>query len=352
MANNKKTQPTHELIVITRLRNKLQQYRKKMKSTSRAAIKLIQSIPKKLKTRRAEASKEPHYRSFRLQKRIKPKLLPLPTSGELIKQSLSFLWQHKRIFISIFAVHLVVYFVVVRAPIQPDVRNIQQGITSVVESSGTSINALQNSFVTVSAVLGSSGSTQQNGIVTAIVVFVFSLVYIWTLRQLHNNNKIKVRDAFYQGLATVIPTALVLFVVFLELFPFAFASFLYTLSRNTGIFVTGFEDLAFFFLTMFIGLLSFYWMTSGVIAAYMTTLPGIYPLYALSSARKLVHNQRLRVFRRILVLPILLGVVYLLVLLLTIRFVPSRTFMIAEVTQLLFIPFVHTYMYKLYRSML
>lgn len=347
-----KSETLHEKVVISRIKHKLKSYLTMLVASAVKVTAYTKSLPTRFRTWRKERAKLPRYKSFRLQKRIKPKLLPLPTSGQLIKQSLAFIWNNKRIFAGIFVVHLLIYFVVVRAPIQPDVRNIQKNITSVLQSSDSKLSGAQNGFVTLSAVLGSSGSTQQNGVVAATVLFLFSLVYIWALRQLHNNNKIKVRDAFYQGLTTIVPVGLVVAVVLLELFPFAFASFLYTLARGSGVFVTGFEDLAFFTLTIFIGLLSFYWMTSGIIAAYMATLPGIYPLYALSSARKLVHFQRLRVFRRVLVLPVILGVTYLAMLLLTIRFVPSQTFMIAEIVQLLFIPFVHTYMYKLYRSML
>lgn len=355
MAKNKKTQITTQLPekqVIARLIRYIQRIPGRLAIYFRVFVGVVvaqkRHLFESIKTHRREVG----YKSFRLQKRIKPELKDLPTSWQLMRQALRFIINNKRIMLGIFLVHVVVYYTLVRSPIQPDVESIQSAIQSAVEGSGTQINGLQNSVVTIGAVVDSTSVTQQNGMVTAGVVLIVSLAYVWALRQLHNNHVIKIRDAFYQSLAPAIPVVFIAGVLILELLPFAFASFIYSLARTGGIFVTGFEDLAFFTLTMLIGLLSFYWMTSGVIALYMVSLPGVYPFYALHSARKLVQFQRLRVFRRIIILPIIFAAVYLCVLLLSIRFVPGQTFVIAEVTQLLFIPFAHTYLYKLYRSML
>lgn len=349
---SKSTGINHEQRVIRNIRSYVRTKLRQFKNGISAVRIILTSIPSRIKSWRAADKKTVRYRSFRLQKRIKPDFSALPTSWELIKDSLKFLWRHKKIFAGIFIVYIAVYYVVVRAPVQPDVKNIQKSITSIIDDGGVQLSGVQNNVITLSAVLGSTGSTQQNGAVALGVLFIFSLVYIWALRQLHNDNDIKVRDAFYQGLTAAIPVSMVLVVVFLELFPFAFASFVYTLARSSGIFVSGFEDITFFMVTMLIGLLSFYWMTSGILAALMATLPGVYPMFALQSARKLVQYRRLSVFRRIITLPLILGFSYLVMLLISIRFMPSKTFVIAEIVQLLFVPVVLTYLYKLYRSML
>ncbi|MBP9738746.1 hypothetical protein KBD20_03590 [Candidatus Saccharibacteria bacterium] len=339
-------------LVVSRIKHSVASMFVTLKRGLAWPVHFAQSLPERYKTWKQKDNKVTRYRSFKLQKRIKPELEYLPTSGTLIKESLSFVWKYKKIFLGIFFVHVLAYFVIIRAPIQPDVTSIQKAITTAVEGSDTKLTGVQGNLVTLSAVLGSTGATQQNGTAAVAVLFIVSLAYIWALRQLHNNNSIKIRDAFYQGMTAIVPVAFVIAVVLLELLPFAFASFIYTLARTSGIFVTGFEDLAFFAVTMFIGVLSFYWMTSGIIAMYMTTLPGIYPMYALHSARKLVQFQRLRVFRRMIALVLLFAAVYVLLLVLSIRLLPSKTFIIAEFVQLLFIPFIHTYLYKLYRSLL
>lgn len=355
MAENNKSQTNkqnHEIVVIERLKKYFSSIPAKLQKVLAAIIKPFILSISRFKAWRFADKKAIRYRSFRLQKRIKPELKPLPNSWELVKQTFSFIWLHKKIILGIFLVHLAVYYLVIRAPIQPDVKQIQNTISSAVDKSGTKVNGFETNVVTVSAVLGSTGATQQNGTLAMVLLAIVGLAYIWAIRMLHNGNKITIRDSFYQGMTPIITVAFVLTVVILELLPFAFASFVYTLARTSGIFVSGFEDLAFFTLTMFIGLLSFYWMTSGIIAVFMVALPGVYPIFALSSARKLVQFQRLKVFRRMLSLPLMLGFAYLTLLVISIRFFPSKTFIFAEIVQLLFVPLVLTYLYKLYRSML
>lgn len=342
----------HEIIVIRRLKDYFVSLQKKFNIYFTAILARFAKFIIRLKRWREADKKAIRYRSFRLQKRIKPELKPLPSSWDLIKQTMSFIWTHKKIILGIFLVHIAVYYLVIRAPIQPDVKQIQNTISSAVEGSDTKISGFENNFVTLSAVLGSTGATQQNSTLAIVILGIVGLAYIWAIRMLHNGNKINIRDAFYQGMTPILTVSFVVFLVVLELLPFAFASFVYTLARTSGIFVTGFEDLAFFTLTMLLGLLSFYWMTSGIIAIFMVALPGVYPVFALSSARKLVQFQRLKVFRRMLSLPLIFGFTYLALLLISIRFFPSKTFIFAEIVQLLFVPFILTYLYKLYRSML
>lgn len=350
--SQKSNNQNHELVVIERLKKYLRSIPAKLQNLVISIIRPVSLAISKFEERRTADKKVIRYRTFRLQKKIKPELKPLPSSWELVKQTFSFIWIHKKIILGIFLVHLAVYYLVVRAPIQPDVKQIQNTISTAVDQSGAKVNSFENSVVTVSAVLGSTGATQQNGTLALVILGIVGLAYIWAIRMLHNGNKITVRDSFYQGMTPIITVGFVLTVVFLELLPFAFASFVYTLARTSGIFVSGFEDIAFFTLTMLIGLLSFYWMTSGIIAVFMVALPGVYPIFALSSARKLVQFQRLKVFRRMLSLPLMLGFAYLTLLVISIRFFPSKTFIFAEIIQLLCVPLVLTYLYKLYRSML
>lgn len=348
----KQTAKKPEVEVVGRLQSKLSNAGNFITSIPRAIGSYLETQTKRYRHWRQEDKKKLKYRSFRLQKRIKPELKTLPSSWDLAKDTMSFLWRHKRIVFGIFLIHLAVYFVIVRSPVQPDVESIQESISSLVKSSGTEISGVRNSAVTLGAVLSSTGATQQSGAVGAMILFAFSLIYVWALRHLHNGNEIKVRDALYQGITSVIPVLFVVGVIMLQILPFAFASFVYTLARTSGIFVTGFEDLAFFTAVMLLGLLLLFWMTSAVIALYMAALPGVYPIYALKSAKQLVQFQRLRVFRRMVALPLMLAVLYIILLLISIRFMPSKTFIVAELTQLLFIPIIHTYLYKLYRSML
>lgn len=292
--------------------------------------------------------KKKKYRSFRLQKKIKPEARYLPPPLKLLKESLKFLYTFKRIFFVIILIHGILYVTVIRSPITTNISTIQDSIKSAFGDT----RSVSGTVATLGAVVGATGNTQVNSTITAISVLLMSLVYIWAIRQLHAGKLIKARDAYYQGMTSIVPSALILIVISLQLIPFAVASFVYTTARAGGLFASGFEDLSFFIITLLAGLLSFYWMTSTIIALYVVTLPGMYPFQALRAAKKLVQFQRTVVFKRVLALPILLGLAYLALLLLVIRVVSSQVFIIVELLQLLILPLIHTYLYKLYRALI
>lgn len=310
----------------------------------------VKNRPASIKKWLREDRKKKKYRSFRLQKRIKPEPRYIPSAGTLMKQSLQFLWNFRRTFVAIFLINLVIYFAFIKAPVQgQDIQSIRDTVKTALGEG--SENSVKGNLATLGAVLGTS-SGQSNSTVTTISVFMMSLIYIWAIRQLANKQKITARDAYYQGLTPIIPVTLILIVISLQLIPFAAASFVYSIARSGGLFATGFEDLSFFIITLLIGLASLFMITSSVMALFIASLPGMYPLKALRAAKKIVQFQRLKVFRRIVALPVVLGIIYILGLLLTIRFIPNQTFLLAEIAQLLILPFVLTYLYKLYRSLI
>lgn len=315
-----------------------------------ATPKWLRSRPAAFKRWRKEEKKKKKYRSFKLQKKIKPEPRAIPTSLALLKGSLRFIWSNKRVFAALLFIYGLIYFLLIRTPIPTDMESIQE-LVEVALGSGSQ-QSLEGNFATLGVVLGSAGTLQQNPTVAALGTLVLSLATVWATRQIHNQQILKARDAYYQGMTGVFPVLMVLMVLSLQLIPFAIASFVYTTARAGQLFVTGAEDLAFFIVALLIGLLSFYWITSTIIALYVASLPGMYPLKALRAAKKLVKFQRFMVFRRIIALPVVLGVAYALILLLVIRFLPSRAFLAAEVMQLLMIPLVNVYLYKLYRALI
>ncbi len=323
--------------------------------TSRNIKQSIQAVPTWFKQRPAAVTswkkadkKKKKYRSFRLQKKIKPEPRYIPSSIKLLKESFQFISRHKRIFLTMIAIHGLIYVAIVRSPVATDIQTIQDSVETVIGSK----TSLESNLATLGAVVGSTGTSQNSAATASIAVIVISLVYIWAIRQLHSAKTITARDAFYQGPTPLLSSLVVLVIATLQLIPFAVASFVYSTARSNSLFVSGFEDLAFFFVTLLISLLSFYWLTSTVIALYIVTLPGMYPLAALKAAKKLVHFQRAVVFRRMLTLPIILSLLYFAVLLGIIRFFPNQTFIIVEVVQLFILPLVHVYFYKLYRALI
>lgn len=311
----------------------------------------IKNIPNTLRTKMIERRKQKKYRSFRLQKKIKPEPRYIPSARLLLWQSLKFIIKNFKLFAVIAVVHMVVYFVLIKTPqTSLSVNEIRDTISEVLGKG--SEDSWKGTFTTLGTVLGLSSATQGGGTQATIAMLLVSLVYIWAIRQLSNKQKINARDAYYQGLAPIFPFLMVLVVATVQIIPFAIAGLIYSIARTGGLFVTGLEDMAFFTIALLFGLLSLFLVTPTIIALYIVTLPGMYPMHALKSAKKIVQFQRLIVFRRIIALPLLLGTFYILALLFTIRLVPSVTLYFVEILQFIFLPIVHTYLYKLYRALI
>jgi hypothetical protein len=311
----------------------------------------IMALPRTIRqTWRGEKLKK-KYRSFRLQKRIKPEPGVIPSSGELFKQTFTFMWRWRTVLLAMMFIHAVIYFVLVQGPVPENgIETIRESVETILGQGANS--TLKGNLTTLGAVLSTTENNGQNSILASVILILLSLVYIWGIRQLSSNKKIAARDAYYQGSTTLLPTLLVLCVISLQLLPFAIASFIYSVAKSGQIFVSGAEDLSFFLVTFLVGILSFYWITSSIIALYIVTLPGMYPMRALKAAKKLVQFRRLAVFRRILALPVVLGILYFTSLLLIIRFMPNQTYLALAIFQIILLPFIHVYLYKLYRALI
>jgi hypothetical protein len=320
------------------------------------SITRIKQLPSWLKTRPQyfrsrikEDRKQKKYRTFHLQKKIKPEPRYIPTSRALFQQTVLFLWKNKVIFIGIMLIYLIIYVVLVRTPFMTDARTITATVQAVFGENNAA--SIRGNFATLGAVLSTS-STGENAITVSLATLLMSLVYIWAIRQRSNDQKIRIRDAYFQSMAPLLSVVVVLFVISIQLIPLGISSFVYTTARGNNLFTSGFEDLTFFVITVLFGLVSLYWVSSSIMALYAASLQGVYPFQALAIARKLTKFQRFAVFKRVIALPVTLGVIYIVGLLMVIRYAPDFILYITEGFQILILPFVHVYLYKLYRSLL
>lgn len=312
--------------------------------------KWAKNRPSAIKKWRKEQKKKKKYRSFHLQKKIKPEPRYIPTSFKLLKESFVFLLKNKKVFFFIICIHALIYFLVIRSPISANINNIQDSINNVLGEN--SQQTTRGVVATLGTVLSVSGSSQANVTLVTVSIVMMSLVYIWAIRELHAKKPIKARDAYYKSMAPILPSSMVLIVASLQLLPFAIAAFVYSVARTGGLFASAFEDILFFTIAVLMAMISLYWMTSTIIALYIVTLPGMYPMQSLRMAKKLVQFQRFNVFRRVFTLPFLLALIYLIILVLVIRFATSQVFFAVELMQLLVLPVLHTYLYKLYRALI
>ncbi len=308
-------------------------------------------FPKQLQQRRKADLKKKKYRSFRLQKKISADLRYLPSAKLLLWSSIKFFGRNYSLIAKIALIHVALYMVFVKTPTTTlTVDEIKETVNVALGEGGD--KTLNGTLATFSTVVGLNATNGINSAKASVLILLISLIYIWAIRQTANGHKVKARDAYYQGFAPLITALMILVVMALQLLPFALVSFLYSVARTGGIFVSGVEDMSFFIATTLVGVLSFYFVTSTIIALYIATLPGMYPMQAFVSAKRLVHFQRVRVFKRVIALPLFLGITYVLLLLLFIRFFPGVTLYFTEAFPLLVLPVVHTYYYKLYRALI
>lgn len=187
----------------------------------------------------------------------------------------------------------------------------------------------------------------------AIILLTFSLAFIWLIRKLHGkNSNPSVKDSFYVGMRPLIPFLIVLFLMALELLPAALGSFVMltgqsteVLAGSTGIIVLG----ALMVLTC---TLSIYLLASSVFALYIVTLPKMTPVLAIRTSMNLLRIHKWRVLRKILAFYVLLLVSGFILVLPFIIWLAQYAEIAFFVMGCASFGVMHTYMYKLYRSMI
>ncbi len=181
---------------------------------------------------------------------------------------------------------------------------------------------------------------------------VFSLAIIWSIRQVLAGEKIRLKQAFYEGMYPIIPFLLVMIIIGLQLIPLTIGNFLLSTVISSGLAVNFFEQFIWWVLFGFLAILSFYMVLSSIFALYIDTLPGMTPLKALRSARGLVLHRRVSIGLRLLGLPVLGILVYVAVLLPLILILPVLVVPMFALLGGFGLLFVHSYIYNLYRELL
>lgn len=201
--------------------------------------------------------------------------------------------------------------------------------------------------------LGTSGGGSAGASAYQLVLLViFSLAVIWTLRQVYANHDVRVRDGLYKGMGALVPFVLVLLVIGAELLPLAIGGAVWEALMSSGVAIAAGEQLLWAGLFFVLTVVSLYLVTSSIFALYIVTLPDMTPMQALRSARQLVKGRRWGVMRKLLFLPIAL---LLLAAVITIPFIlyltPLAPWVFLILTVLL-LPLVHSYFYGLYRELI
>ncbi len=295
--------------------------------------------------------KKPQYRSFRLHKRIKGE--SLPSAFSVFKTSLTMLARHWRVFAIVALVYGVINAVLVQG-LQLDTGSATEAKSLLDELYSDSWGRVFSGLSVFAFLLESSGSTTTPvaGTYQLMLMLVVSLATIWLLRQVYAGNTVRVRDGFYRGMTPLVTFLLVLIVVTLQLIPLAAGWSLYSMAVSSGIAVNAIEEVLWALIAFLLSVLSLYMVTSSIFALYIVTLPDMTPMRALRSARQLVAHRRWSVMRKVLFLPLALGVLIAVIVLPFVFFATSLAMWVVLLLTTFLIPVVHSYMYALYREML
>lgn len=218
----------------------------------------------------------------------KPDLL---TGWRLGKQSLGTLWRHAKQLLPIGIIYCIVSALTTGGATQAAYLSLKSAINEFVGRGITGVGSLF--ALTTSGVISQPQTEAKRVLSIALILFTW-LIIMWTLRNIVINPKAKIRDAFYNGPAAIIPLLGVAGLLVMQFLPAAFGVFALQTAVSIGP-VGWVEGSVLIALSTLLIVTSIYWACNSIVALYVVTKPGTYPLQALRTARMLVSGKRLLV---------------------------------------------------------
>jgi hypothetical protein len=281
-----------------------------------------------------------------------PERRPLPKARALAVQSWRHLLANPKLFAGIAAVYGVLNIVLVWGfSAGAELVEYKTLISGFFDGGSGLVLSTLSSFVYLVTTTG-GGTSPTAGLYQSLVLILTTLGLVWALRQTFAGNRPRVRDAFYSGMYPLVPFLLVLIVLGLQLLPMSFGATIYSIVVSNGVAVTIAEKLVFVVLFLGLSLWSLYMVTASMFALYMVTLPEMTPLVALRSANQLVYKRRMLIWRKLILLPVVVLVAAALVELpLILLFTPAAVW-VFFVFNMAVVTYAHSYVYGLYRELL
>jgi hypothetical protein len=292
--------------------------------------------------------------SFKERKQIQSEQPHVPNAFRLFGRSILTLKRHWKVFFGITIVYAILNIILVRGiGSNGDLQNLKNVLDNTLTGSGkATTGGLTLLVYLVGGSSSSSNASANAGVYQALLVILVSLVVIWTLRQVYNSQRPRVRDGFYQGTFPLVPFILVLLVMMVQLIPLLIGGLLYSTVLTNGIAVNVVEKGIWLVVFVLLALVSLYMLCSSVFALYVVTLPDMTPLKALRSTRELVRHRRFSVLRKLLFLPLSLVVLVACIMLPAIYLATPLAAWLYFVLTMLALPFIHSYLYTFYRELL
>jgi hypothetical protein len=181
---------------------------------------------------------------------------------------------------------------------------------------------------------------------------IFSLIFIYAIRNLHKGVKLRARDALYAGTGNLIPFFLNLSLFAIQLIPLTFVAVVYNIGMNRELFINNLEKFTATGFLIGAALLTLWFLPTAIISLYAITLPGVYPLKTMQAVRIMVSRHRLEVVKDLLIFLLFIFVSYIILLALLVTYLPRFVGLSLDLFFLIALPLIHVMMYKLYLKLL
>lgn len=296
--------------------------------------------------------KAPKYSSFKLQKKIPVAQLGpvLPSAFRVFKDSVQIMLSSPKTFLGILFWFGLVNLVFIQGFSTGNVSSIKSSLDNAYQSGTGHVFSGLASFAYLLST--SSSSDSSTGLVQFIWIILVSLALIWTLRQVYAGRKPTAREGFYSSMFPLIPFILVICVMAVQLVPFIVGGTVFSAVVNNGIATSTLQIVIWALLFLALTILSLYFLCSSIFALYIVCLPELTPLKALRSARQLVTARRWTVARKLLFLPLVLGLANVAIMLPIIFLAPAIASWVFAIVSAFNLAIAHSYFYTLYRSLL
>ena len=278
------------------------------------------------------------------------KNLKLPNVFVITKQCIEIIYKNNKVFMVSTFLYFILSLVFVRG--LSATINVLQVKNNYIGNGGT--GGLASNITALGYIFGTSfsGGSASSSVYQSLLYVIFSLVFIWLLRELYKNNKVTIRDSFYKSQYPFIPFIIVMFYIVIELIPAIIGLLLYETVSTNGIASNPIEKIAWILVLLIFIFITAFLITSTIFAIYIVTLPNMRPFQAIKASWKLVKKRRLLIFRKLIFLPIFLFLSISIINVIFIALIPQIADYVYFALSAIALVVFHSYIYSLYRDLI
>lgn len=324
-------------------------------------VKRTSRLKKKTKS---PARKSPHKSFKRTYREDYRRELEVPGIMQHVFETFKILFKNWKIFLPFLVLIVVVNVLVVGVMNESSYVRYQENLDSGEWAEAS--NMVKAGFLLVSSVVtgGLTGDAgEAAGVLQAIIFLTVWLVTIFLLRHIIAGNKIRLRDGLYNAMTPMISTLVVFLVAILQCVPIFIFLIALSAAIQTEFLATPFYALLFVGFSAVMIALSAYLLSSTLIALVAVSVPGLYPLQALSTASELMMGRRIKFIIRVVALIFAMIILWAVIMLplilldlsmrqfawtLNVPFIPICMAVMSAFTMI----YVTAYIYLYYRWML